>query len=238
MPKTLNTSEFIKRAQDVHQNYFNYSCVVYTNMHTKVKIIDPILGEFFQTPFGHLQGQGHPGNRYIKAANKRRMGKDEFVVKANQVHDNLYDYSKVVYEHCDKKVCIVDPEFGEFWQSPYQHLRSYGCPARTKEKKWLEHEDHIIPLSIIRSNNKGHNKWHLDRPLYKFLNSNINLQKITSKFNQDKTDFVNINGTQVNASSIRNNYDLIGYLIKTLLGVDPTDVIAKDQQFVNSYFGL
>jgi hypothetical protein len=64
------------------------------------------------------------------------------------------------------------------------------------------------------------------------------LQKTTSRFNQDKTDFVNINGTQVNASSIRNNYDLIGYLIKNLLGVDPTDVVAKDQQFVNSYFGL
>lgn len=238
MPKQLDTSDFIKRAQKVHGNYFDYSLVVYTNMRSKVKIIDPILGEFEQSPMAHLQGQGHPGHRYTKSSAKRRLGTQEFIKQANELHHNLYDYSKVVYEHCDKKVCIIDPEYGEFWQSPYQHLRSHGCPERTKNKKWLKHEDHIIPLSILRSHNKGHNKWYAERPLYKFLNSSINLQKTTSKFNQDKTDFVEINGVKVNASSVRNNYPLINYLIKKLLGIDATDIINEDIKFVNSYFGL
>jgi hypothetical protein len=187
---------------------------------------------------GHLQGQGHPGHRYTKSSAKRRLGTQEFIKQANELHHNLYDYSKVVYEHCDKKVCIIDPEYGEFWQTPYQHLRSHGCPKRTKNKKWIEHEDHIIPLSIIRSSNKGQNKWHTERPLYKFLNSSINLQKTTSKFNQEKTDFVEINGIRVNASSVRNNYKLISYLIKNLLNVDATDIINEDIKFVDSYFGL
>lgn len=238
MPKQLDTADFIKRAQTIHGDHFDYTQVVYNNMHTKVKIIDPILGEFEQSPMGHLQGQGHPGNRYAKSAAKRRLSTQEFIDQANELHHNLYDYSKVVYQHCDKKVCIIDPDYGEFWQTPYQHLRSHGCPARTKNKKWLEHEDHIIPLSIIRSHNKGQNRWHNERPLYKFLNSNINLQKTTSKFNQDKTDFVEINGIQVNASSIRNNHTLIGYLIENLLKVDPTEIIRKDIEFVNSYFGV
>jgi len=238
MPTKLSTSEFINRARAVHGDYFDYSNVLYVNMHSKVKIVDPVLGEFLQSPLGHLQGQRHPADRYKRAANKRRMSKEEFVKRAQEIHKGLYDYSKVVYEHCDKKVCIIDPDYGEFWQSPYQHLRSHGCPTRTKMKEWAYHEDHIIPLSIIRSPNKGECKWHTERPLYKFLNSSVNMQKIAAKLNRDKSDFVEINGIQVNASSVRNNYDLIGYLIKTQLGVDPTEVIEEDRTFVLSYFGL
>lgn len=47
MPKKLTATDFIERANRVHNNYYNYSLVVYNNMHTKVKIIDPIFGELF-----------------------------------------------------------------------------------------------------------------------------------------------------------------------------------------------
>jgi hypothetical protein len=238
MPKQINTSEFIKRAKKVHGDKFDYSEVLYTNMTTKVKIIDSEFGEFYQTPIGHLQGQGHPSRRYIKSSAKKRKGKDEFIRQAIELHGNLYDYSKVVYEHCDKKVCIVDPEFGEFLQSPYQHLRSHGCPERTKNKKWIEHVDHIIPLSILCTGNKTYNKWFMERPLYKFLNSDINLHKVNARFNRDKSDFVTINDKQVNASSVRNNYKIIGYLIKSLLKIDPAIIIAEDEKYINDYFGI
>lgn len=168
---------------------------------------------------------------------KRRTPLDKFVSDANKVHNNLYDYSKVEYQSCDKKVCIIDPVYGEFWQTPYQHLRSHGCPARTKERKWLEHIDHIIPLSIIRRN-KVDNKWYKDRPLYKFLNSEINLQKTTAKFNVDKSDFINVNGKMISASSIRNNYDIIGLLIQEKLNIDPSNLIDQDKKFIKEYFGL
>jgi hypothetical protein len=238
MPKQINTIEFINRAKKVHGDYFDYSQVLYTNMTTKVKIVDPEYGEFYQTPMGHLQGQGHPSARYIKSSQKRKMGKDEFIKKSIELHGDLYDYSKVIYEHCDKKVCIIDPEYGEFWQSPYQHLNSHGCPERTKNKKWLEHEDHIIPLSILHTGNKTHNKWFVDRPLYKFLNSEINLKKVNARFNREKSDFVIINGKKVNASSVRNNYKVIAHLIQTLLNVDPSPIIDNDEQFISDYFGL
>jgi hypothetical protein len=151
MPKHLTTTDFIIRAKNVHGSFFNYSETVYINMHTKVKIIDPEYGEFWQTPMGHLQGQGHPSRGYIKMAEKRRKSIEDFIKEARNIHGNLYDYSKVEYTHCDKKVCIIDPEYGEFWQTPYQHLNSHGCPSRTKEKKWEIHVDHIIPLSIIHT---------------------------------------------------------------------------------------
>ena len=239
MPKTLTTVDFINRANKIHNNFYDYSQTVYTNMHTKVKIIDPELGEFWQSPLGHIgQKQGHPGRRYIKMANKRRKPLEVFIQQAREKHGDLYDYSKVVYTTVDTKVCIIDPEYGDFWQSPYQHLNSHGCPARTAEKKWVIHYDHIIPLSILNTANRSFNRWYVDRPLYKFLNSEINLKPVTAKFNCDKSDFVTINGKKVSASSVRNNYDIIAHLINKLLKVNPAEIIKEDQQFVNDYFGI
>jgi hypothetical protein len=135
-------------------------------------------------------------------------------------------------------VCIIDPEYGEFWQSPYQHLNSHGCPARTTEKKWIIHYDHIIPLSILFTNNRSFDRWYVERPLYKFLNSDINLKPVTAKFNRDKSDFVTINDKRVSANTVRNNYMIIGYLINHLLNVNPDKVIAEDQKYINDYFGF
>lgn len=238
MPKQISTEDFIVRANKIHNNFYDYTQTVYIKMHDKVKIIDPDYGEFWQSPMGHLQGQGHPSRRYIKMASKRRKPAEVFIRQAREKHGDLYDYSKVEYITVDTKVCIVDPEYGEFWQSPYQHLNSHGCPARAAKKKWEIHYDHIIPLSILNTANRSFNKWYVDRPLYKFLNSEINLQPVTAKFNCDKSDFVTINGKKVSANSVRNNYDVIAYLIDKLLRVDPTEIIKEDQQFVNNYFGI
>lgn len=52
----------------------------------------------------------------------------EFIADARKVHGDKYDYSKVVYDGVYKKVCIICPEHGEFWQRPYDHLtQRRGC---------------------------------------------------------------------------------------------------------------
>lgn len=234
----LTVEEFIKKANQIHNNYYDYSYAEYKGMNIKVKIVDPTYGEFWQTPAGHLSGQGHPLMGVEKAASKRRRDLSEFIKLSKDKHGGLYDYSKVIYENCDKKVCIIDPEYGEFWQTPYQHLNSHGCPKRTKNKKWTIHYDHIIPLSIIRTSNKGSNEWYKNRPLYKFLNSDINLVPVEAKFNIDKNELVSINGKIIPASSIRNNYDIISFLIRKEFNIDPTQVINNDRDYILQYFKL
>ena len=58
MPKKLTTEEFISKAKEVHGNKYDYSKVEYVNNHTKVCIICPKHGEFWQTPNHHLLGHG------------------------------------------------------------------------------------------------------------------------------------------------------------------------------------
>jgi hypothetical protein len=58
MAKKLTTETFIQRAREVHGDKYDYSKVNYINSYTKVEIICPIHGSFWQTPGHHLYGEG------------------------------------------------------------------------------------------------------------------------------------------------------------------------------------
>jgi hypothetical protein len=238
MPVKYTKENFVQRSNLIHNNLYNYSKVNYKNMHTKVCIIDPDYGEFWQVPMGHINGQGHPIRGRKKSSDKRKLGKEEFIKRAVKKHGNLYCYSKVNYTHIDHKVCIIDPDYGEFWQSPYQHLNSHGNPLRTSKKEWLVHIDHIIPLSIIHPGNRSPDKWFKKRPLYKFLDSDVNKQKISSIKNLKKSDIVIINGKKIYCNSVRNNYDVIYFLIKHKLNIDASEIINQDREFIKNTFNL
>ena len=136
----MTTEEFIKRARKIHGDKYDYSKVEYTGDNkTKICIICPEHGEFWQVPNSHLSGNGCSVCRYEENKKKLRKSKEDFVKEAKEVHGDKYDYSKVEYTGTNKtKVCIVCPEHGEFWQTPLNHLHGVGCPI-CKESK-LENE--------------------------------------------------------------------------------------------------
>ena len=121
---------FVRKAQEVHGDLYDYSKVVYKGNKRKVLIIDPDYGEFWQTPSDHLSGNGNPERGLVSRADKRRHTLDEFISKAKEIHGDLYDYSLVDYINSNTKVLIIDPEFGEFWQTPASHLTGRGNPVR------------------------------------------------------------------------------------------------------------
>ena len=62
--------KFKKLSRIIHNNTYNYDDVDYINYETKVKIICPIHGEFWQTPDNHLHGHGCPHCKASKLENK------------------------------------------------------------------------------------------------------------------------------------------------------------------------
>jgi hypothetical protein len=133
--KTINastTEEFVRKAQTIHGDKYDYSKTKYVNAFTKVDIICPTHGEFWQTPTKHLSGGGCP-----KCNGGITITQDEFINKANAIHSNKYDYSKVNYINTSTKVCIICPTHGEFWQAPTNHIhktRPQGCPKCKSSK--------------------------------------------------------------------------------------------------------
>ena len=123
------TNEFIEESKRIHGNKFDYSKVEYKNENTPVCIICPEHGEFWQTPHSHLSGNGCRKCSDKTNGKLRRISLEEFIRKSKEIHENRYDYSKVDYESTDKKVCIICPEHGEFWQTPHNHISQHqGCP--------------------------------------------------------------------------------------------------------------
>ena len=132
MSKKSNTKDFIDKAKKIHGNKYDYSKVEYINNHTKVCIICPEHGEFWQKPNDHLNGSGCP-----KCAGKF-LDRDFFIEKSKKIHNNKYDYSKVEYKDNKTAVCIICPEHGEFWQKPNGHLIGNGCPKCGSKESTLE----------------------------------------------------------------------------------------------------
>ena len=60
MGKKLNKESFVERSNVIHHNKYDYSKVEYINSSTKVCIICPEHGEFWQSPNKHMSGRGCP----------------------------------------------------------------------------------------------------------------------------------------------------------------------------------
>ena len=125
---TSTKEEFIKKAKELHNGKYDYSKVDYVNNVTKVCIICPQHGEFWQSPNGHLSGQGCPECKGDKLRERLTSTKEEFIEKSRKKHGDKYDYSNVEYHGALKNVCIICPEHGKFWQKASGHLRGQGCP--------------------------------------------------------------------------------------------------------------
>ena len=143
MSKKLSLEEFIEKAKEIHGDKYDYSKVEYINTKTKVCIICPEHGEFWQTPGSHLNGSGCPecGNNNNKL--KQTYTTEEFINKAKKIHGDKYDYSKVEYKGCKEKVCIICPEHGEFWQIPDNHLRGEKCKKCYDNKRSITLKSNI-----------------------------------------------------------------------------------------------
>ena len=120
--------EFLEKAYKVHGNKYDYSKVEYVNSQTKVCIICPKHGEFWQEPAAHIRGYNCPKCANKKRGDTFRSDAGEFIKKAKEIHSNKYDYSKVEYINSQTKVCIICPEHGEFYILPQNHLFGQGCP--------------------------------------------------------------------------------------------------------------
>lgn len=164
MGKQKTTTDFIKDAQKIHGNKYDYSKVNYKTAQEKVCMICPIHGEFWQTPNSHLNGRGCPkcGSKVaanknrdnFKGKTKHRKTKEEVLEVITKLYGDKYDLSKIEYKDTYTKICLVCPIHGEFWKTPINLIYGkQGCPKcgieeRNKAKTKTQ-EDFITMATLI-----------------------------------------------------------------------------------------
>ena len=125
--KKKTTLEFIKDAKNVHGNKYDYSKVDYSGNRTKVKIICPIHGEFEQTPYVHLKGNGCNKCGQMITNKKNIKFKREMLDEVNEKFGTNYNWDKFEYNGYDIPSTVICPLHGEFEQT-YHHLKyGHGC---------------------------------------------------------------------------------------------------------------
>ena len=126
------TEEFIRESKDKFGEQFDYSNVSYDGLNKEVILYCKHKdkngnehGYFTITPQRHLVNKGG-----CKLCQKQNLydTQENFIEESIRKHHTKYDYSKVQYIDCNTEVCIICPEHGEFWQTPHNHKRGYGCP--------------------------------------------------------------------------------------------------------------
>ena len=119
---TDDAEGFVRKAQGIHGDLYDYSTVRYERSNKKVEITCRIHGVFLQAPNSHLgRKAGCP-----KCAGKS-MTTEEFIGKAMEVHGDRYDYAHTSYALIKEPVTVTCPTHGDFQQSAEGHLAGHGC---------------------------------------------------------------------------------------------------------------
>jgi hypothetical protein len=160
--QSSNYLQFVNKIIGVHGVKYNYYFVNYTNDHTNVELYCYNHGIFWQTPNSHLQGKGCP--TCAKENNVKTL--KDFIIDANSIWKNKYDYSKTTYINSNTKIefrCKLHPEL-LLTQIPSGHLSGYEACSycleyrKTKEIKTLKFMRKELPdRDIIHNESTGNN---------------------------------------------------------------------------------
>ena len=145
-------NEVIEKAKKIHDNKYSYVMdFSYLNGASKMHIVCPIHGDFWQQIDGHLGGQGCPKCGREEAHNKKRRDKDYFIDRARKIHDNLYSYENFDYVNWHTKGFVTCPKHGDFAVTPSNHIgNASGCPKCVRQISKWEQEicDYLTMIGI------------------------------------------------------------------------------------------
>lgn len=131
---SLTQDEFIKRAKEIHNNFYTYDKTVFVTTKIKVIVTCPKHGDFEILPSNHLRGGGCLHCARERNAVACRNTQEDFLRRAKEIHGDRYGYEKAIYQTLETPITITCPEHGDFSQTPMSHLQGNGCPHCHRSK--------------------------------------------------------------------------------------------------------
>lgn len=204
------TIDFINKSKEVHGNKYDYSRTNYLKAQEKIIIICKIHGEFEQKACSHLNGSGCKKCGMIQKAESRKSNIDEFIEKANLIHNNKYNYSESVYINTKTKISIICYTHGKFNQRPSDHLKGRGCSKCANEENANNCRSNVDEF-IEKSNLIHGNKYDYSESIYVNSKTKISIIcQVHGKFKQCPSEHFQGKGckkcaNEKNANNFRSN---------------------------------
>jgi len=157
--RKLTTEEFIEKAKKIHGNKYDYSKSIFINTRTKLEIICPIHGIFYQKANGHLNGKG---------CSKCNSSKGEIEVRKFLTNNNIIFEEQKRFKDCKNKLPLP---FDFYIPSLNTVIEFQG-------------EQHYTPMKYSNSKEKFIKTKINDKIKKEFCISN-NINFIEIKYNED-----------------------------------------------------
>ena len=134
--RVFTQSDFIKTASEIHNSYYDYSEVIYTDSRTKVKIKCPKHGIFEQQPYSHLQGK----NCIRCSYGVSRMEEEwlDIIGLPNNFKYRQVKIGNIKVDGYDEKTRTIYEFLGDFWHgNPKKHKHNSENRVSKKSFKSL-----------------------------------------------------------------------------------------------------
>lgn len=156
--KKLTQDLAIMRCKELRGNRYDYSKSIYKDYHSPIEIICKNHGSFFQGYCDHLKGNNCPVCCNESRSIKHSYTLKEIIDKANQIHNNRYDYSLITnYTHSERECPIICPDHGVFIQKMSGHLCNHGCPI-CGGSKLLDTKEFIKKSRLVHGRKYSYSK--------------------------------------------------------------------------------
>lgn len=148
----FTTDEFIEKAKKVHSDKYDYSKVNYDGGKNKIIIICKKHGNFLQSAGNHLGGSNCPSCARENFSISTMTNKEDFITRANKVHDKDYSYTKLPDKvKLSDKYDIYCKKCGEYFSQRLSgHLSGKGHLECSKV--YLTNEEYIEKCNKIHNN--------------------------------------------------------------------------------------
>ena len=134
----LTKEIFLDKANEIHNNKYEYDLTNFENSKSIIRIKCPIHGWFEQHVIRHMHGQGCPTCGNDAKREKMSITLDEFIIRANIKHNNKFNYELVEFKNNKDYIKIICPIHGIFEQRVDEHLKGRGCAKCVGRNKTKE----------------------------------------------------------------------------------------------------
>jgi hypothetical protein len=170
----MSKEEFVAKANKIYDNMYDYTKVIYVNSKTKVIIVCKMHGDYSRTPTEHLSHSSHCPQCMLlqRRLSGRQYTGEDFIKKARMIHGHIFDYSEMNFVTCDTKIKIKCEKGHVFYQLPFLHVRSVGCPTCNG--------NFVDTKIFIEKANKVHNEKY-DYSKVDYVNGNVPVEIICAE---------------------------------------------------------
>ena len=188
--QTISEQVFDERMEKIYGDSLTYNFSNYSNFGEKMEFVCSKHGSFEALPLNVLHGHGCPICGREKCSKSRTMKFEEVLRRFKEVHGDTYTYDESTYKTSRKKMRIICPKHGEFWQIPMNHWGGQGCPVCKESKLEMELDKALTDngIEFIRQKPLGRQSIDFYIPKYKINIECQGEQHFKKKFD-DKYDF-------------------------------------------------